>query len=702
MCICNRNWQASDCSERICQFGLAHVDTPKGDLDMSGSLSGPNHLVVDNAFAYPYGTTEQFPAMEDTDLRVTDNSAHYYMECSNKGKCDRSTGECVCYDGYDGVACQRASCPGYPSSCSGHGVCKSKAQLASSDDFNLYRLWDKDSTMGCECDVGYSGADCSEQTCKNGIDPLYLDDSATIKFSTFDFATLTTAATIDFTDGALQAGTGHWAIRFFDVYGEDWLTPPIAAGASCSDVVAALESLPNNVISPGNTYCSVTSKANRAENTWKTYDAQHPLAAAKPYLITYNLSIWEADTPTSLGELSQYTAIQAEGSSASANKATTKLSGYIYRLKFYGNPGALKQPQIELYLDGKRPSLVSPGGKVITKVWTDGQQGESNDYFADHCDKVTVTVSTTAGVTYLAGMTGAEKALLKACLGDSDFDSGNNVGVYNWDVGSAQYPHLIKLVRTVSLYTDGGYYAALWFDSSVSTLDGSNTAGTFKLLNPFTPPDHVATDVYEVYTTKGTLALTSNLSQAVFSFASNNIFVTNTSFENLANVEYDGDISCEVSRDDTPYKFQYVSHCLNKSDIFTLLNWDAPAYNPPFLNLYTATRVGRNPFQYTVGQVPLISTIGGVASTNPSTDDLHYQTHLIRTDLSTNWGHALKYSVTPTGTFRVYKFFPAVASTYNYVGECSNRGLCARDTGICTCFPGYTNDDCSVQNSIAL
>lgn len=29
MCICNRNWQANDCSERVCQFGLAHVDTPK-------------------------------------------------------------------------------------------------------------------------------------------------------------------------------------------------------------------------------------------------------------------------------------------------------------------------------------------------------------------------------------------------------------------------------------------------------------------------------------------------------------------------------------------------------------------------------------------------------------------------------------------------------------------------------------------------
>jgi len=75
MCICNRNWQANDCSERVCMYGLAHVDTPKGDLDMSGAITGPNHPVIDNSFAYPYGTTEQFPQMEDSDLNVLTNSA---------------------------------------------------------------------------------------------------------------------------------------------------------------------------------------------------------------------------------------------------------------------------------------------------------------------------------------------------------------------------------------------------------------------------------------------------------------------------------------------------------------------------------------------------------------------------------------------------------------------------------------------------
>ena len=84
MCICNRNWQANDCSERVCSFGLAHVDTPKGDLDMSGDISGPMTTVGENSAAYPYGTTEMFPQMEDSDHQVLSDSAHYYMECSNK------------------------------------------------------------------------------------------------------------------------------------------------------------------------------------------------------------------------------------------------------------------------------------------------------------------------------------------------------------------------------------------------------------------------------------------------------------------------------------------------------------------------------------------------------------------------------------------------------------------------------------------
>lgn len=63
------------------------------------------------------------------------------MECSNKGICDRTSATCVCFIGYEGHSCQRASCP---NDCSGHGVCKTNRELAAGDHANIYELWDAD------------------------------------------------------------------------------------------------------------------------------------------------------------------------------------------------------------------------------------------------------------------------------------------------------------------------------------------------------------------------------------------------------------------------------------------------------------------------------------------------------------------------------------------------------------------------------
>ena len=97
----------------ICPFGLAHVDSPKGNLD--GSTSPVINWQSQPVVAYDLlgttstatTTTEMFPLMQDSEGKNLTNTAHWYMECSNKGLCDRKAGLCKCFTGYEGHSCQR-------------------------------------------------------------------------------------------------------------------------------------------------------------------------------------------------------------------------------------------------------------------------------------------------------------------------------------------------------------------------------------------------------------------------------------------------------------------------------------------------------------------------------------------------------------------------------------------------------------------
>lgn len=86
------------------------------------------------------------------------NDAHPVVECSNKGMCDRKSGECQCFPNYEGIACERSVCP---NRCSDAGVCFTQKQLATEAGRVYNTPWDAEKQVGCVCDLGRRGPDCS-------------------------------------------------------------------------------------------------------------------------------------------------------------------------------------------------------------------------------------------------------------------------------------------------------------------------------------------------------------------------------------------------------------------------------------------------------------------------------------------------------------------------------------------------------------
>lgn len=103
------------------------------------------------------------------DIPSSDNTAHAAVECSARGKCDRDTGICGCYDGYSGIACERRACP---SDCNGRGMCKTQKDLANDAGKTYTAVWDAVKSLGCKCDPGFRGPDCSQIECPSGPDVL--------------------------------------------------------------------------------------------------------------------------------------------------------------------------------------------------------------------------------------------------------------------------------------------------------------------------------------------------------------------------------------------------------------------------------------------------------------------------------------------------------------------------------------------------
>jgi len=148
-----------------------------------------------------YGTSISYSSASGDFGQWDANGAHNIIECAGQGTCDRATGECKCFPGYEGEACTRTACP---NQCSGHGTCLSAARLAAdavavsgttagldgattadaahpsqtpylSNAATVYSYntaWDSNKHYGCKCDLGFRGPDCSLQECPSDYDPL--------------------------------------------------------------------------------------------------------------------------------------------------------------------------------------------------------------------------------------------------------------------------------------------------------------------------------------------------------------------------------------------------------------------------------------------------------------------------------------------------------------------------------------------------
>lgn len=209
LCHCYANWNGLSCADRVCPFGKAWVDSP-------------------------FHQSAQAHTGWDHESGV---SAHDYAECSNRGDCDRKTGECSCYDGYTGQGCRKSVCP---NDCSGHGQCMFIDEMGEntrqdqledyaflyhtegSGSFDVrYDGWDDKASMGCVCDAMYEGLDCSSMKCPRGDDPLTKQD-ANGDAQVSEIQTITIAAGL-----GNDALSGSYTLTYTDLYGSKWTTRPL-------------------------------------------------------------------------------------------------------------------------------------------------------------------------------------------------------------------------------------------------------------------------------------------------------------------------------------------------------------------------------------------------------------------------------------------------------------------------------------------
>jgi len=615
---------------------------------------------------YPFGT------WEGVHSSGTAQSAHYYMECANKGICDRTTGECACFDGYEGTACQRASCP---NDCSGHGTCETIEELSNTDGDNVYKLWDRQATMGCSCDAGYAAADCSERSCKYGVDPLYVDD--TVGRHTQVKLSITAAV------------AGKFAIVFFDVHGEDYETQPIdvpvgvaraGQGTLCAAIQTALVSLPNDVM-----------KCNTKDVTLSACVTCSAVASAHAYTVILGFP----NNPGYLKPLEIITNKPGVFSPSALAVAvnTVNIGEFVDHFATDCGAGALNTDDAAT-VRARKVCLGDSNGVDTTRTPNvEVQNWDLGDIAHPHAVKV---VHSVAGVPTLV-----EFGFLKGATGDAAFPV---VGLNKWTppvttatsaftgsiesttmtvtgtvtglitVGQVIAGSAVTLGTSIVAQLTGELYGIGKYTVSVSHASAAAaTATTGVSTNPATvnvfATDGVAT-IVGTWTTAATFVasgVTAYKSAAKTDFP--NVFLTTSPTPAPASVACTEE-SANVASADAPVAGKFTA-CLSKGDLVYV-------FDPAFA--MTPTSLTNTVQMYTVVRT----------ATTVLPDGTGTKAYEIEVD----------YPIMSFGS--IIKFEPAETGSYEYVSQCSNRGTCDTSSGLCQCFKGYTGDDCSIQSALAV
>jgi len=233
--MCYHNWVGADCAQRTCTFGRAFVDSPWGDLDGDGALEpnrgfSPTTNFVVQGINYVTGNVGEMGFTEYGYARKTRQTqwdeAHFYRECSNKGLCDRETGLCECFPGYEGSGCRRTACP---QNCNGNGICRTILESGRANAAG-YSAWDGEKTQLCVCDPGWTGPACSMRSCPKGADPVSYNYKITDSIQGIYFRTFAPDRAHVATEQQQhqflkdKPAKVYFTITYTDEYNDEWTT----------------------------------------------------------------------------------------------------------------------------------------------------------------------------------------------------------------------------------------------------------------------------------------------------------------------------------------------------------------------------------------------------------------------------------------------------------------------------------------------